>query len=482
MSNYNINWQSNGQTPAVPGKSTIILPEKTADTSSTSLTLTGKGLNNYGEIQQDNFIRLLEHFAAATPPANATIGQLWYNTTESALYIKVDPASPFVTQPKYYPQNGVAAWVQIYPAVQTSAGLAEFNGLAAQINKIIGAPTPFSSAISQQYGWGQSDLVPEYTDANTLAPGFTTQGFPSTFDNSAWTILLSRLRKALRQIGQPETGASPVGFINDGRPSPGGTTIGNNYNSYPSPGTLANYTAGWNGLGSATLNLYYANTLNAISTLDASRFVLAPASSQLATIVSGTRSANWGAAAGKAQIVQTASVTFASQAAAMAFFNAGGSFKFSWAHALTSADPTNVGWTNFLNQETDLIFDYLGVRHGSVYENTLLPGKITSPGPTSTSVGFYDLTSSSQYIYVRDRMNSSYAYTITDGGIEVAAYTSTGSGTSFIINFVITMIENGSTPLIGNTTSVITATWPSALNTNSPAMTAPVGVATGDFV
>jgi hypothetical protein len=72
MSNYNINWQSNGL-QGIPSKGTIILPEKTADTTSTSLTLTGKGLNNYGEIQQDNFIKLLENFASQWQPASSTI-------------------------------------------------------------------------------------------------------------------------------------------------------------------------------------------------------------------------------------------------------------------------------------------------------------------------------------------------------------------------------------------------------------------------
>ena len=84
---YVIDWQSlhpdhqrepnNG---VIPGKaSSITLPDKQLNSSSTSLILTGKAVNNYGEIQQENFLRLLENFASSYEPENATIGQLWYD-------------------------------------------------------------------------------------------------------------------------------------------------------------------------------------------------------------------------------------------------------------------------------------------------------------------------------------------------------------------------------------------------------------------
>jgi hypothetical protein len=85
---YNIDWQSNSN-ENIPGKERIVLSPKTLDSSSTSLTLTGKGISNYGEIQQENFIRLLENFASANPPANPTIGQLWYEYTSGSKILKV---------------------------------------------------------------------------------------------------------------------------------------------------------------------------------------------------------------------------------------------------------------------------------------------------------------------------------------------------------------------------------------------------------
>jgi hypothetical protein len=83
MAPYNIDWKSGGDevAPVIPGKTDISLPEKTTDSASTSLVLTGKGVPNYGEIQQENFLWLMEHFASNTAPGAPTVGQLWFNST-----------------------------------------------------------------------------------------------------------------------------------------------------------------------------------------------------------------------------------------------------------------------------------------------------------------------------------------------------------------------------------------------------------------
>lgn len=47
---------------------------------STSLYLIGKNYPNYGEVQQENFVRLLENFANTTEPNAPLVGQLWYDT------------------------------------------------------------------------------------------------------------------------------------------------------------------------------------------------------------------------------------------------------------------------------------------------------------------------------------------------------------------------------------------------------------------
>jgi hypothetical protein len=58
----------------------IIVLDGTKDTTSTSLTLFGRLVQNYGDQTNENFVRLLENFALDSSPANPIKGQLWYDT------------------------------------------------------------------------------------------------------------------------------------------------------------------------------------------------------------------------------------------------------------------------------------------------------------------------------------------------------------------------------------------------------------------
>lgn len=71
---YNLKWTNggiNGKTP-IDVKVAQILPGEA------SLTFTGKGASNYGTVQQQNLMHLLENFADEAPPIRPTIGQSWY--------------------------------------------------------------------------------------------------------------------------------------------------------------------------------------------------------------------------------------------------------------------------------------------------------------------------------------------------------------------------------------------------------------------
>jgi len=76
---YTVNYSDTG-TPS------IILNDGTTDTS-TSLVLIGKNVTQFGEYLNENLLHLLENFASGTEPSNPTDGQLWYNTTDSQLYL-----------------------------------------------------------------------------------------------------------------------------------------------------------------------------------------------------------------------------------------------------------------------------------------------------------------------------------------------------------------------------------------------------------
>ena len=57
------------------------------DTATTDLVLIGRNFTGYGELFNENFIKLLENFAAVSPPSRPLLGQLWYDTSDGRLKI-----------------------------------------------------------------------------------------------------------------------------------------------------------------------------------------------------------------------------------------------------------------------------------------------------------------------------------------------------------------------------------------------------------
>ena len=68
------------------GQFLVVLEDGTLDTS-TSIGLLGRNYTGYGEIQNENFLFLLENFADDAAPPRPLSGQTWYNTTTKSLNI-----------------------------------------------------------------------------------------------------------------------------------------------------------------------------------------------------------------------------------------------------------------------------------------------------------------------------------------------------------------------------------------------------------
>lgn len=63
------------------------IPDGTFDTNSTSITLIGKNVTSFGEVLNENFVKLLENFSSATAPENPIRGQIWFDTTNNRLNV-----------------------------------------------------------------------------------------------------------------------------------------------------------------------------------------------------------------------------------------------------------------------------------------------------------------------------------------------------------------------------------------------------------
>lgn len=89
-----LNWSNDSLKPP------FNLFEKTIDTTTTSLALTGRSTINWGERVQENLLRLLETFASNSPPPNPTSGQLWYDTGNDKLKMRMVDESWVVVWPQ----------------------------------------------------------------------------------------------------------------------------------------------------------------------------------------------------------------------------------------------------------------------------------------------------------------------------------------------------------------------------------------------
>lgn len=73
----------------------VSIPDSTQDTTTTSLTLVGRNSVNFGLAINQNFVDLLQNFAATSPPRSPLQGQLWFDSVGQSL--KLYDGSKWIT-------------------------------------------------------------------------------------------------------------------------------------------------------------------------------------------------------------------------------------------------------------------------------------------------------------------------------------------------------------------------------------------------
>lgn len=63
----------------------VAIDDQTINSTATDLRLVGKNYAGYGEIQNENFLHLLESFASTTAPPRAIAGQIWFDAASKKL-------------------------------------------------------------------------------------------------------------------------------------------------------------------------------------------------------------------------------------------------------------------------------------------------------------------------------------------------------------------------------------------------------------
>lgn len=69
------------------GSPLVSIPDRTVNTTSTSIKLPGTDYPRYGEPIVEDLVWMLQNFASTTAPLHPIDGQIWYNTTEKTLKV-----------------------------------------------------------------------------------------------------------------------------------------------------------------------------------------------------------------------------------------------------------------------------------------------------------------------------------------------------------------------------------------------------------
>jgi hypothetical protein len=159
------------------------------DNTNASLTFVGKNVFNYGQIQNTNFLHLLENFASGVIPRAPLAGQLWYDTGINSL--KVYDATRWNQLPKV---------IYSTTATNQASGDLWFNTTSAQLfvkagstYTLIGPKTSANTAGSLETSVningvpfnGTQSITVSSTTTNSLSTGSFIVG--GTFNGSAAT-------------------------------------------------------------------------------------------------------------------------------------------------------------------------------------------------------------------------------------------------------------------------------------------------------
>lgn len=453
----------------------IQVPVASVVSDKASIRFTGKGAANYGQIQQENLMRLLENFADGTAPEHPTVGQEWYDTTNAILRVcsstsplkwkslagvqvttagtdtapspaavgdvwfeRTGPASGVLyvyTGLGRYPETTttIGGWNQIWPQVEVTAGREEYNAALSVVNQLVDITAGGSGALGKvitnlsTLTSKDTDLQTKFSsqlDTNVLTPTSDSSELLVDVNSGDWDTLLAAAKYAINRLDLPVgfvDDVSPVPFVSDGRQAPTSlTALATTDVRYPSLERRSNRR-----FGSATLNQLYTETMNVLAVAQQNRYTLKGingASGSNASFASNVTTAHHvtfsGSPAGATSVDFGLRFNFANATALSSFINSGGAIQVTLTHA-----PGGSGTTGDTNLKT--LLDSRGVVRITadktrVFSNTLPLTLSAVPG----TLGFKDVAVSGTLT------------TQTVAGA-TATLTSQNGGTYLLVRFVL---------------------------------------------
>ena len=138
------------------GQNLTTIQDGTLDTTSTSLTLVGRNVAEYGGLVDSNLVHMIENFSNGVAPLNPLIGQLWWNSSINSLQVyngtlwrNVAPLTSSSTAPQY-PQIGDQWWDTINEQLKTYVGN-QWITVGPQYTKSEGITGAFADVVTDIY-------------------------------------------------------------------------------------------------------------------------------------------------------------------------------------------------------------------------------------------------------------------------------------------------------------------------------------------
>lgn len=256
-----------------------------------------------------------------------------------------------------------------------------FATAATSMNRIFADIFPGDTSSNARFGYGQT-------------PALTSVSIGNDVTAAQWSALFQTIRRCGTHQGTVTVPPLPVAD-----PVSGDTIVAHN-----TPSTLSSL----------------------IALLTTNRFNLAPGQSLL------TLGSNFAQPAGANpwtnSLTWNYQVNFGSWNNARYFFNSGGSLRLSGSYTPNST-PEDAQWISMFATMSPLVFDRTATAPAS--------------GTGGTNIGFYDLTTSYQTIYLKAFGSGLYYATST---IEVEAKYAAAAGTNGLVDFRIILTSGDATP------------------------------------
>ena len=193
----------------------VTLADGTIDTTTTDLTLIGKGYAGFGEALNENLVKLLENFNNTSAPNNKIQGQLWFDQTNKRLNVydgtKFKPAGG-PTNSTTAPTNAVLGdfWFDT-----TNNQLYTYNGASFTLigpTTVAGSGVTIATAETVQDNTGTNRDILKFIANDAVVGVVSNIAFTPSSTETAGAALIAAGYSSVAQGIQLSTGVSSAKF------------------------------------------------------------------------------------------------------------------------------------------------------------------------------------------------------------------------------------------------------------------------------